>query len=758
MTAYTVIVSPSGGFNPSSLSGLTDSDTVTFQNNSSSSQLTISSFSSTKWSSSSNLSINPQGGTGSKTVKSGVSTGSDGVNASFSGGGGGSFTANFISSAPPPVPNTPSPAVNVIANNVYVAWNNTGAASYDLETEYRAGNSGTWTGLSFLNQTGLSKTWPGLSQGNRRFRVRSVGSNGLKSNYTSWSSVVSNIQETTPNNFIGLNLSALDPNNGWKYRSNTVSGINVPIPISVTSGDGQFSINGSSTYVTSGTVSNGDTVNFRLLTPLTYSTPVSSTFTAGGKTCTIALSTKNPTTQPYGFSISQVDNAEPNTTQIESFFVDGTSTGVNVSVSAIVGSATFSTTKFGTYSSSISVQSPQTVYVKTASLGFGGTRNITVSANGVTANWVVSTRNAITTPNPFDSLNNFTNSELLAYKYRNFTLTGVETAIIVSASGSGQISNNGVSWGSTASISNGGTVYCRVRASGSYGTPTSGTFSATGTSTSFSVNTRDANTTPVPFSSLTNYYNAAINNFYIRTFQVSGIETSITISASNGWVSNNNVNWYTSRSFTNGQTVYCRIQASGSYSATVFSTFYHNVSGGTSTSFSVHTGTAPDTTPENFNPSDQDNLSLSADYLTPIVNIGTINETVNVNCIAGTTVSVAGQNFTSNTTISNGQSFIFKTLTASVNSTPVTAGATIGTVYQTWILTTQAVGIVYISTPAGNGFNLVDVLNFYGASVADLPNLYRGGSFVPNIAANINIPTSGTMMLRDFENCAKLTV
>jgi hypothetical protein len=96
--------------------------------------------------------------------------------------------------------------------------------------------------------------------------------------------------DTTPNTFdftdqSNLNLSTLT------YSNNvTISGINQAVSVSATNG-AQFSINGGS-YVTSGSISNGQTLRVRLTTSGSYSTSVSTTVTVGGTSDVWSITTR----------------------------------------------------------------------------------------------------------------------------------------------------------------------------------------------------------------------------------------------------------------------------------------------------------------------------------------------------------------------------------------------------------------------------------------------------------------------------------
>ncbi len=112
-------------------------------------------------------------------------------------------------------------------------------------------------------------------------------------------------EDTTPDQFTFVDQSGVQLNTLVTSNTITVSGINVPVPISITGGE--YSINGGVFTDATGTVNNGDGVKVELVSSGSYSTTTGATLTIGGVSDTFSVTTD---VQRYGFSgfFSPVDN------------------------------------------------------------------------------------------------------------------------------------------------------------------------------------------------------------------------------------------------------------------------------------------------------------------------------------------------------------------------------------------------------------------------------------------------------------------
>src|SRR6056300_728329 len=161
--------------------------------------------------------------------------------------------------------------------------------------------SGTAGSKQYSKNGGSYTSSSGTAQNGDTFAVRGTASGSYSSTVTVILTVGSTADtysittegepaDTTPNAFdftnqTNLNLSTLT------YSNNvTISGINQAVSVSATNG-AQFSINGGS-YVTSGSISNGQTLRVRLTTSGSYSTSVSTTVTVGGTSDVWSITTR----------------------------------------------------------------------------------------------------------------------------------------------------------------------------------------------------------------------------------------------------------------------------------------------------------------------------------------------------------------------------------------------------------------------------------------------------------------------------------
>ena len=96
--------------------------------------------------------------------------------------------------------------------------------------------------------------------------------------------------DTTPDPFSFISQTGVALNTVITSNAITVSGINVPAPISVTGGE--YSVNGGAFTSAAGTVSNGNTVAVRLTSSGNYSTTTNATLTIGSVSGTFSVTTR----------------------------------------------------------------------------------------------------------------------------------------------------------------------------------------------------------------------------------------------------------------------------------------------------------------------------------------------------------------------------------------------------------------------------------------------------------------------------------
>src|SRR5210317_931138 len=213
-----------------------------------------------------------------------------------------SGSTSFVSPAVDTSPNgfTFTDVANVSRNSTNTSNTITisGMGTGDTATVSLSGTAGS---KQYSKNGGGYTSSSGTAQNGDTFAVRGTASGSYSSTVTVILTVGSTADtysittegepaDTTPNAFdftnqTNLNLSTLT------YSNNvTISGINQAVSVSATNG-AQFSINGGS-YVTSGSISNGQTLRVRLTSSGSYSTAVSTTVTVGGTSDVWSITTR----------------------------------------------------------------------------------------------------------------------------------------------------------------------------------------------------------------------------------------------------------------------------------------------------------------------------------------------------------------------------------------------------------------------------------------------------------------------------------
>jgi ribosomal 50S subunit-recycling heat shock protein len=234
----------------------------------------------------------------------------------------------------------------------------------------------------------------------------------------------------------------------------TISGINTSAPVSVTGAGAEVSINGGA-WTTSGTIQNGQTLQLRLTSSASYSTPITATVDVGGVTDTWSVTTRAPNTCAAQ-SKTWLTNCTATVTAAN-HGSNGTGTIANPGGcgTAWYGSATFACADGAlTYSSGTCTQ-------QTA---------------------------CDTTPDAF-SFTDVTGAALSTVTTSNsLTIAGINAAASVSVTG-GEVRINGGPWVTGGTITNGQTLEVRVISSASNSTAVTATVTVGGVSDTWSVTT-----------------------------------------------------------------------------------------------------------------------------------------------------------------------------------------------------------------------------------------------------------------------------
>lgn len=169
---------------------------------------------------------------------------------------------------------------------------------------YKAGN--TTTALSLSGQSAMIQIYVGTSLDNTSLHVYrsdtgsifspidtcivSAGICQFQTNHFSYFTFgVPN--NSTPNTFVFVSQTGVDPSTNIDSNIITLSGTNIPATISISGG--MYSINSLAFTSATGTILSGDIVKVRVTSSVSYSTTTQATLTIGGISANFSVITKS---------------------------------------------------------------------------------------------------------------------------------------------------------------------------------------------------------------------------------------------------------------------------------------------------------------------------------------------------------------------------------------------------------------------------------------------------------------------------------
>ncbi len=325
-------------------------------------------------------------------------------------------------------------------------------------------------------------------------RTASVDVGGVVATFV----VTTRAANTTPGPFSFAAVSGVELDAAVTSSAATVTAVEVPVTATVT-GDGSpvLIVNGNvGGAATSQQVSAGDELQVRITSSDSYATPHTATVTINGATAQFMVTTRTADTTPDPFSFDPISGVEPGTAVVSSTVTVG---GVEVPVTATVtggGSPVLILNgDTGTAATSQQVSTGDTLQVRlTSSSGFSTAVTATVSIGGVEGSFTVTTRAAVTVPDPF-SFPAVTGAQLSTYvTSAGASLTGLETAATATISGAtgSVLIVNGSAVSSPATVQPGDTLQVGITSSGAFATGLTATVDVSGVQALFSVTTRAA--------------------------------------------------------------------------------------------------------------------------------------------------------------------------------------------------------------------------------------------------------------------------
>lgn len=273
------------------------------------------------------------------------------------------------------------------------------------------------------------------------------------------------VADTTPDAFQFNDISGCDPSSVYYSNIVTVSGINTAASVSVTGGF--VSINGGP-QVTSGTVSNGGTVQAIGTSSGAFLGSVSVNVTIGGVSEPFVIDTRAADTTPNAYSWTDVPAASVSTVYTSNVVtVAGVEAGFTCNFSTAGTGSSHQYSKngaaFAALPASIALANGDTLQLRmTSPAGVSATGDITTSMNGVVDTWSVTTGD--NTPDAFSFTTQTGVAPGSTRDSNVVTITGINVAAAVNVTGGATVSIAGGAQVASGTITVGQTLAVRVRA------------------------------------------------------------------------------------------------------------------------------------------------------------------------------------------------------------------------------------------------------------------------------------------------------
>ena len=411
-----------------------------------------------------------------------------------------------------------------------------------------------------------------------------------------------------------------------------------------------------------------------------YSTAVSATVTIGGVADTFTVTTKDDTT-PNAFTFVDQTGAELSTA----------TASAAVTISGITGPSPISVTggeyKIGSGSwtaTAGTITNNQQAQVRvTSSNAYSTAVSATLTIGGVADTFTVTTKDD-TVPDAFTFVDQ-TGAELnTATAAAAVTITGITGPSAISVTG-GEYKIGSGSWTATAgTITNNQQAQVQVTSSNAYSTAVSAILTIGGVADTFTVTTKD-DTTPDAFT-FVDQTGAELNTLTVSAaVTISGITGPSPISVTGGEYKIGSGIWTsTAGTITNNQQLQVRVTSSNAYSTAVSATV---TVGGVADTFTVTT--KDDTVPDPFTFVDQTGANLNAVTESAAVTITGITGPSPI-AVTGGEYKIGAGTWTADAgTVTNNQQVYVRVTSSNASLTAVSATLTIGTVSDTFMVTTK---------------------------------------------------------------------
>ena len=545
-------------------------------------------------------------------------------------------------------------------------------------------SNGSVTPSSVVNGDTVTATGTAASAGNSTVVTVTIG--GVQGTFTI-NTPAPTPSDNSPNEFgnftsaTGSEVSTVNTSN-----TKTITGIDVATAVSI-SGNGSFSIAGGS-YVTSGNITNGQTINVRLTSSGSFNTSVSTTLTVGDKTGDYTVTTRSQVTAspPTALTLTQTTNTSATAQTVTATASGGTGTPQvsNDGSNWQSNGHSFSQNRSG---SAVTYYARNVGEINSSSITATKLVPPVVTLSGI-GNFTG--RSAAGENNSYQPTHQRSGGNYNTYSANWGTTT---TSISNNSGGwlSSTITNSSAGFWNLTSQSN--TSTSSRTATVTYTTSTQFGHSHTMTFT-FQQNGQAADTTPNQFT-FTDSSDAALNTTFNSNVTISGINTAVTAVYSgdaNGSFSTDNSTFNQSnKTVNNGDVIYLRLPSAGTNSTARTATI---TIGTISDSMTVTTVAGSDTTPNAFSftgVTGADTLSIYTDTVT-ITGINTgVTATLTTSDAASFKVN-NGSFSTASKTVVNNDTITVRIATTSDSFTLHQATISVGGVSDTFQVSTGSSG------------------------------------------------------------------
>lgn len=335
--------------------------------------------------------------------------------------------------------------------------------------------------------------------------------------------------DTTPDAISFASQTDVNPDEDAFSEAVTVTGFDGEATVTIT--NGQFQVNNGN-WVTTGTISAGDSLRLFQEVPNTFETTTTTTVSINGHDFSFTTTTRAADVTPDNISFTAQTNVEPSST-VTSNTVTLAGFEGQLALSVTNGSLLVNGSAAG---ASITVSAgDQIQVVQTSSGDFGTSVTSSVTLGNVATAFTTTTRAMDTTPDSFSFVSQ-SDVEIMAASYSNtVTLAGFDGELPISVTGNAGLIINGAPRGVTsANVSAGDTVQVVQEVVGDFGSDMVTTVTLGSYSTTFTSTIRDADTSPNAFN-LTNLTDAEPDTrIESNTVMLGGFEGPLTLTVTNG--------------------------------------------------------------------------------------------------------------------------------------------------------------------------------------------------------------------------------